>query len=470
MEENTGTLRPRTAGRWEGEREPTGAYRVYVLALLSTTYLLNQLDRFMLSVVTRPMAQDIHYGDLGCVANNSRQKMHHTACNATDKLACSAITDARGSHLCAWNYTGQGMEYQLLIGPIFIVVYTLSGILVSFAADQYSRKGFLVVSLMFWSLMTVLTAEVKTYWQLVLVRLGLGIGEAGCTPFATSLLADYFDEGYRASALGVYNWGIYVGFSLTYAIGNFVTDANLFGQGWRWAFYISGWPGIFLAALIMYSLREPRRRTARQDGDVTYRKSVYSRGERLGWCERLGDILQPFTQPSVLLLCLAGSVRNAAGYVWAYNTQLYYQSVGETTATIGSYMSWIPLLGGSIGVILGGFISDRIVRRIGPRGRLIVLTISQVSAVPFVAGALYLDPPYAYLSLLPGYIIVLMTAFDHSGFHGGHSLRAALYVLYPGLYLLGAALYFVTLIVLQWTLSRERHTGYTPINGSTSNT
>jgi len=54
--------------------------------------------------------------------------------------------------------------------------------------------------------------------------------EAGCTPFATSLLADYFDEGYRASALGVYNWGIYVGFSLTYAIGNFVTDANLFGQ------------------------------------------------------------------------------------------------------------------------------------------------------------------------------------------------------------------------------------------------
>ena len=70
-----------------------------------------------------------------------------------------------------------------------------------------------------------------------------------------------------------------------------------------------------------------------------------------------------------------------AGYVWAYNTQLYYQSVGETTATIGSYMSWIPLLGGSVGVILGGFISDRIVRRIGPRGRLIVLTISQVISV-----------------------------------------------------------------------------------------
>ena len=68
----------------------------------------------------------------------------------------------------------------------------------------------------------------------------------------------------------------------------------------------------------------------------------------------------------------------AAGYVWAYNTQLYYQAIGETTETIGSYMSWIPLLGGSIGVVLGGFISDRLVRRIGPRGRLLVLIVSQV--------------------------------------------------------------------------------------------
>ena len=90
-------------------------------------------------------------------------------------------------------------------------------------------------------------------------------------------------------------------------------------QGWRWAFYISGWPGIFLAALIMYSLREPHRRTERQDRDVTYRKSVNSRREQLGWCERLTDILQPFTQPSVLLLCLAGSVRNTGNILFETN-------------------------------------------------------------------------------------------------------------------------------------------------------
>ena len=58
--------------------------------------------------------------------------------------------------------------------------------------------------------------------------------EAGCTPFATSLIADYFGEELRGLAMGVYNWGIYTGYSLSYALGNFVTDANINNQGWRW--------------------------------------------------------------------------------------------------------------------------------------------------------------------------------------------------------------------------------------------
>jgi MFS family permease len=58
--------------------------------------------------------------------------------------------------------------------------------------------------------------------------------EAGCTPFATSLIADYFGQELRGLAMGVYNWGIYTGYSLSYALGNFITDANINNQGWRW--------------------------------------------------------------------------------------------------------------------------------------------------------------------------------------------------------------------------------------------
>jgi hypothetical protein len=69
----------------------------------------------------------------------------------------------------------------------------------------------------------------------------------------------------------------------------------------------------------------------------------------------------------------------SAGYVWAYNTQPYFESIGQTRTDIGKYMSWIPLVAGCIGVVLGGFISDRVVKRIGPHARLLVLIVSQVS-------------------------------------------------------------------------------------------
>ena len=78
--------------------------------------------------------------------------------------------------MCEWNYNGQGFEYQVLAGPIFIVVYTLMGIGLGLAADLYNRRTLLAVCLIFWSVMTGLTGAVTEYWQLVILRFGLGIG------------------------------------------------------------------------------------------------------------------------------------------------------------------------------------------------------------------------------------------------------------------------------------------------------
>lgn len=138
--------------------------------------------------------------------------------------------------MCEWNYNGQGIEYEILAGPVFIVVYTIAGIPLGFLADVYNRKNILAVLLTFWSLMTVLTGLSKEYWHLVILRFALGIGQAGCTPLATSLIADYFDVSQRAAAIGVYNWGIYFGYSLAYAVGNFVTGADILGQVCKIAF------------------------------------------------------------------------------------------------------------------------------------------------------------------------------------------------------------------------------------------
>ena len=75
-----------------------------------------------------------------------------------------------------WDYNGQGLEYQILAGPVFILVYTFAGIFISFAADMYNRKNLLAVCLIFWSVATILTGLVKEYWQLVLLRFLLGFG------------------------------------------------------------------------------------------------------------------------------------------------------------------------------------------------------------------------------------------------------------------------------------------------------
>lgn len=78
--------------------------------------------------------------------------------------------------VCKWDYNGQGFEYQIVAGPVFIVIYTFAGIFISFAADRYNRKMMLAACLILWSTMTILTGFIKEYWQLVLLRFGLGFG------------------------------------------------------------------------------------------------------------------------------------------------------------------------------------------------------------------------------------------------------------------------------------------------------
>lgn len=89
---------------------------------------------------------------------------------------CDATTDFNGTKICAWDYNGQGFEYELLAGPIFIVVFTFVGIPISFVADIYNRKNMLAIAVTFWSLMAGLTGFVTEYWQLALLRFGLGAG------------------------------------------------------------------------------------------------------------------------------------------------------------------------------------------------------------------------------------------------------------------------------------------------------
>ena len=91
--------------------------------------------------------------------------------------SCESVTDINLTHgVCKWDHNGQGLQYEILAGPVFIVVYTLAGIPLSILADFSNRRNLLVAALAVWSTMTLLTGFVHTYWQLVVTRFLLGIG------------------------------------------------------------------------------------------------------------------------------------------------------------------------------------------------------------------------------------------------------------------------------------------------------
>ena len=139
------------------------------------------------------------------------------------------MTVSNISHVpvCKYDYNGQGTAYQVLAGPAFIVVFTFTGILVSMFADVFKSKRvvILTVSLVFWSLMTSLSGLAQSYWQLAILRFGLGLGQGGCNPLATSLIAEYFSIELRGAALGIYNWGIYFGYSFSFAVGTAILQS-----------------------------------------------------------------------------------------------------------------------------------------------------------------------------------------------------------------------------------------------------
>ncbi|XP_067826116.1 protein spinster homolog 1-like isoform X2 [Heptranchias perlo] len=508
-----------------------GPYPVYVLCCILLTYLLNQLDRYILAIVIQPLAQDVHFGDRSCLPRGSVEQGEAQCHNASSQernwkypwslesepvneavvqfhvssshhrhnsgnWSCLSLQNENETRYCQWDYDGNGWQYQIMAGPVFILIFTFTGIFIGFVADSVNRKNFLAVSLFLWSLMTLLMGFAKHYWHLVLLRFGQGISEAGCTPFAVSLIVDYFPKAVRGSAVGFYNWGIYAGYSMSYAVGNYVTRANILGQGWRWAFFLSAIPGFLVSTIILLTVREP----SPVEGSDEDSKTALT--HRLTLRQKVLRGLRPFLRPPLLLLCLAGSVRNAGGYVWAYNTQVYF-NLYHSGVDVGRWLSWIPLVGGCLGAVTGGFISDQMVKRSGLYARVWVLVFSQVAAAPFLAGALWLNPPVCFLSLIPANIIgemgigvtltiivelvspsirtpaVAIYIFIISNIGGNApllvtpltklwTLRVALLALCPGMYVAGSLLFLLTLFVLRWDQKPVSDEESRPLLGSES--
>ena len=186
--------------------------------------------------------------------------------------------------------------------------------------------------------------------------------------------------------LGIYNWGIYLGYGAAFAVGNQVAER----LSWHWVFYIGGLLGLTIVPLLLCTVKEPKR----QINEAQRKKQLAS---SLSFKDRILLLLLVFLpkklfcgyrrisayplmfSPGLWLLLLAGSIRNAGGYVWGYNAQLFYANEKDlTNDQITEYMSWVPAVGGIIGAFLGGLAADLLAKCGRPHYRLWVLALSQV--------------------------------------------------------------------------------------------
>ena len=278
----------------------SNAYRYYAVWLLCGVYMLNMLDRQLLSILIEPIRtefalSDTHMGFLG--------------------------------------------------GLAFALFYTTLGMPLARLADRSHRVNIIAVSIAVWSAFTALSGLAKGFWHLLAARVGVGIGEAGCNPAAYSLISDYFEPRRRATALSIYQMGGYAGGFVGLMLGGAIAQE----YGWRVAIYVVGLPGIVIALLVKFSLREPPRGFSDPVQQVTAPPPALEVLRTL-WAKR------SFRHLSFAAALHNFAVYGAGNFYSAFLIRTHQMSLAE----VGVKLAVVTLVGGVAGSYVGGLLSERI--------------------------------------------------------------------------------------------------------------
>jgi MFS family permease len=328
---------PKAAGK---AALPGRAYRSYSLGLLMFIYVLNILDRQVVSILAEPIKQDLRLAD--------------------------------------W-------QLGMMTGLAFAVLYTFLGIPIARYAERGDRPVIIAAAVAVWSGFTALSGLTQTFLQLVAARIGVGIGEAGCTPPALSLIADTVPKEKRATAVSVYMLGAPIGAVMGLAIGGLAADAF----GWRAAFMVVGAPGLLFALLALTTLREPRRAmvkmTAAQIAEApTFRDALKElAGKRAYWMVLWGVTLKSFMSYGALAFTGSFFFRNYPTQLAELSAQFGLKSAGFLGLALGLSSGVMAM----IGTLLGGRLADRFGAK-DARAYAVIPAIGAIAGLPFSLAAL----------------------------------------------------------------------------------
>lgn len=331
----------------------------YTLGLLMVVYVVNTIDRQVMNILVEPVRQELE------------------------------LSDAQ----MGW-----------LVGGAFALFYTLAGLPIARLADRRSRRNIIAVALLVWSAMTVASGLARSFAQLMAARVGVGIGEAGCTPPAHSMLSDTFPPERRATAISLYSLGIPIGTLLGMALGGYLADE----LGWRTAFFVVGAPGIVLSGVMMTTLREPTRGAFDRAGDA----DAPSLGESLRFLRGLPAMRHMLAATSLQTLFLAAAVTFQAPFLQRVH--------GLTLTEAGFQLGLIAGVLGGAAVLLAGVLADRL-GRIDLRWHCWLPAIGALSAIPF--SALAFTTPDARVAVA-GIAAATFGSYMYSGL--GHAVMQGL--------------------------------------------
>ncbi len=321
----------------------TGNKRIrrYVLGVLVVVYTFNFIDRQILSILLEAIKADLGLSD-------------------------------------------QALGF--LAGFAFAAFYATMGIPIALWADRGNRRNLIALALVLWSAMTALSGLAQNFWQLAVARIGVGVGEAGCSPPAHSLISDFYAPAERATALGIYALGIPFGIMFGLFIGGWVNEAF----GWRTAFFVVGVPGVLLALLVRFTLPEPAR-------GMSEGRSVG--GERPTIMETFRFLAK---RPAFVHIAFGGALAAFVGYgVVSWFPAFLIRTHGMGTGEIGLWFGLTTGLAGGAGMFSGGYLADRFGGK-DTRWYLWTAAIVIVGSVPFGAAAYLLSNPYwAMVAFIP---------------------------------------------------------------------
>ncbi|MEH6581276.1 MAG: MFS transporter [Halioglobus sp.] len=313
------------------------SYRWYALLMLTGVYTFNFIDRQILVILQEPIKADLNLSDT---------------------------------------------QLGLLSGFAFALIYVFAAFPIARIADRGNRRNVVTVALVVWSAFTALSGFAQSYWHLLLARMGVAAGEAGCSPPAHSMISDIFRKEERATALAVYSSGINFGALLGLLVGGWIAQY----MDWRIAFFVVGIPGIVYAVVVRLTVREVPRGFADKTPDVTTSP---------GMLEVARDL---WRIPTFRHMALGAGLHAFVSYGIANFAPSFY--VRTHNLGLGEIGTWLAVSGviGAVGTFLGGYLTDRLVVR-DARWYIWVPALSTLFTIPIYLLIYNLANPHLALTL-----------------------------------------------------------------------